>query len=212
MKKTLLTLTLLTLSLNAAELLGYKVSIDVKPTKANGKSWDISGGAPDIYVRVDGKKMALKKECRDSYRCENITFVSNKEKFYIEVYDKDIASDDLVGKGECRAGSTCTLGSATVHVSKGEATKIVLADARGDTQGLNEEVRGLLVSVASELYDKHKIDDDKLQNLDSKIKQLHLNFRTKTIPKHPINLPYLQVFTSSVISPLTQVNNYEVNT
>jgi len=174
MKKTLLTLTLLTLSLNASELLGYKVSIDVKPTKANGKSWDISGGAPDIYVRVDGKKMALKKECRNSYRCENITFVSNKEKFYIEVYDKDIASDDLVGKGECRAGATCTLGSATMHIGKGEATKIVLADARGDTQGLKEEVRGLLVSVASELYDKHKIDDDKLQNLDNKIKQLHI--------------------------------------
>ena len=174
MQKTLLTLTLLTLSLNASELLGYKASIDVKPSKANGKSWDISGGAPDIYVRIDGKKLALKKECRDSYRCENISFVSNKNKFYIEVYDKDIASDDLMGKGECRAGATCTLGTATVHISKGEATKIVLADARGDTQGLKEEMRGLLVSVAGELYNKHRIDDEKLESLNSKIKQLHI--------------------------------------
>ena len=61
-----------------------------------------------------------------------------------------------------------------MYVSKREVTKIVLADARGDTQGLKEEVRGLLVLVASELYDKHRTDDEKLENLEGKIKQLHI--------------------------------------
>lgn len=50
MKKQLFILILLTLSVNATELMSYKATIDVKALKTNGNPWDISGGAPDIYI------------------------------------------------------------------------------------------------------------------------------------------------------------------
>jgi len=32
----------------------YTITIEADATKANGKSWYISGGAPDLLIKVDG--------------------------------------------------------------------------------------------------------------------------------------------------------------
>jgi len=94
----------------------YTMKIDVASKKENGKEWDLMGGSPDIKVLVDKHSLGLPKSCRDTYRC-NLNFTSEKNEWYIEVYDIDIDSDDLIGKGDCEEGDECKLGMATVSVS-----------------------------------------------------------------------------------------------
>jgi len=95
----------------------YTITTNVEAKKANGKSWDIFGGSPDIKIVVEGKPYYSLVKCKDTYRC-TIEFVSTTDKWYIEVYDKDLQSDDLIGKGECEAGESCTLGLAKVEISE----------------------------------------------------------------------------------------------
>ena len=118
MKKKILIITtfaiLATGCSNKAEL--YSIKIDVAPKKANGKEWDLMGGSPDIKVLVDKQPLGLSKSCRDTYRC-SYNFTSKQDKWYIEIYDSDIDSDDLIGKGDCEEGEECELGMATVSVS-----------------------------------------------------------------------------------------------
>lgn len=96
----------------------YTITINVEAKKANGKSWDIFGGASDIKVVIDRRPYFSRVDCQDTYRC-TIEFASLKDKWYIEVYDRDMQSDDLIGKGkgECEAGESCTLGLAKVEIS-----------------------------------------------------------------------------------------------
>ena len=108
-------ITILTIGCSSkAEL--YSIEIDVSPTKANGDEWDLMGGSPDIKVLVDKHSLGLSPSCRDTYRC-SYNFTSKKDEWYIEIYDNDIDSDDLIGKGDCEEGEECNLGMAVVNVS-----------------------------------------------------------------------------------------------
>ena len=93
----------------------YSINIDVASQKVNGNSWDIMGGSPDIKVLIDKHPLPFLSTCRDTYRC-SLNFTSLRDKWYIEVYDMDIESDDLIGKGDCEEGEECDLGLATVLI------------------------------------------------------------------------------------------------
>lgn len=93
----------------------YTINIDVAPKKANGTEWDIMGGSPDIKVLVDKHPLYISPSCRDTYRC-SLNFTSKQDKWYIEVYDMDIDSDDLIGKGDCEEGEDCDFGLAKVRI------------------------------------------------------------------------------------------------
>ena len=79
----------------------------VKETKANGDSWDPMNGKPDLVVqlrnlsRPDSKKFQT-KEAPDTF--ENVFNVETGfrfkpgEEIEIQVLDRDVASDDLIGK------------------------------------------------------------------------------------------------------------------
>jgi len=95
----------------------YDVEINVKSTKENGKTWDISGGAPDLLLKIDGERLTMNDLCRDTYRC-TVSFVSEKSRWYFENYDRDIATNDLIGKGVCSVGQVCNLGQSTIRITK----------------------------------------------------------------------------------------------
>jgi len=95
----------------------YRVTIKVSSTKLNGKSWDSFGGAPDVMIKVGNTLLPFKKSCKDSYKC-SYEFTSNKDKWYFEIYDKDLKQHDLIGKGDCELGKKCKLGLADLNVSK----------------------------------------------------------------------------------------------
>ena len=94
----------------------YSMTIDIAGKKANGKSWDMFGGSPDIKVLIDGEAYFSVLKCQDTYRC-SIEFISTDDKWYIEVYDRDIQNDDLVAKGDCKVREECKLGLATVSIT-----------------------------------------------------------------------------------------------
>ena len=93
----------------------YTINVDVASKKANGKAWDMMGGSPDIKVLIDKHPLHLSSSCRDTYRC-SLNFTSKKDNWYIEIYDMDIDSDDLIGKGDCEEGDECNFGLATVRI------------------------------------------------------------------------------------------------
>ena len=97
----------------------YTINIDVASKKTNGNDWDIMGGSPDIKVMIDKHPLPFLPSCRDTYRC-SLNFTSLKEKWYIEVYDMDIDSDDLIGKGDCEEGEDCDFGLAKVLIDSFE--------------------------------------------------------------------------------------------
>jgi hypothetical protein len=103
----------------AADTTNYTIVIKVSSTKPNGNSWDVGGGAPDIVLEVEDTRYSTtrhsSKRCEDTYKCE-MSFSSKNSKWYLEIYDKDVKVDDLIGKGECQANNTCTLGKATVTI------------------------------------------------------------------------------------------------
>jgi len=155
MKKYLLPLMTVS-TLLVASTATYEMSVEVEATKPSGHSWDIAGGAPDIRVKIDGMELTFLERCRDTYKCTTTYFnATNKQQFYIEVYDRDAAADDLIGKGECRVGQVCKLGSSVVRVSEVKKP-LVLADARYDTKSIEKESiqmldRLLLQSVKNEV-------------------------------------------------------------
>ena len=117
MKKALMLFGILSLLFLQAEekTEAYTVEIDVRNSKSDGKPWDISGGSPDITITIDGERLKFREKCRDKYRC-SIRFFSTSDKWYFEIYDKDIMSNDLIGKGDCSADSSCTLGLAKIKI------------------------------------------------------------------------------------------------
>ncbi len=93
----------------------YIMTIQVEPSKPNGKSWDRFGGKPDIMLVVENMRYTS-VACKNTYRCE-MKFTSNAQKWYIEIYDKDLSLHDLIGNGECQLSqNTCTLGQAKVTI------------------------------------------------------------------------------------------------
>jgi len=93
----------------------YRMKIDVASKKENKQDWDIMGNAPDIQVYIDKYPMPLTERCKDTYRC-TVGFSSLKDRWYIEVYDKDLGSNDLIAKGDCEEGEECDLGLAKVLI------------------------------------------------------------------------------------------------
>ena len=116
-KKVLLWVSLLSILITGcsskADL--YNMRIDVASKKEAGRDWDIMGGSPDIKVIVDKRPLPLSPSCVDTYRC-NYSFSSVRDKWYIEVYDGDIDSDDLIGKGDCEEGEECNFGFAKILI------------------------------------------------------------------------------------------------
>jgi hypothetical protein len=148
----------------------YDVMVDVSSSKIDKMSWDISGGAPDILLRVDGVTLAFDPQCRDTYRC-TLSFTSNtQESWYLEVYDKDIASDDLVGKGNCVPNKPCSLGLATVMIT--QRRPLTLADARMDTAQLNESVSHQIDLLILQTKNSNQINPSELTRLAGSIETI----------------------------------------
>jgi len=119
MKKVILLLmVLLNLSQAKERIINtYTLSIEVEATKVNGKAWDVAGGAPDLLIKLNGTFLNFNKKCKNSYGCKlEFTFV-NETLWYFEIYDKDLVSNDLIGKGNCSVGKVCILGGATIKIS-----------------------------------------------------------------------------------------------
>jgi len=95
----------------------YDVEINAKSTKENGKTWDISGGAPDLLLKVDGESLIMSSSCRNTYRC-TVSFVSEKSRWYFEADDEDIAINDLLGKSVCSVGQVCNLGRSMIKIKR----------------------------------------------------------------------------------------------
>jgi len=120
MKKMILLLMVL-LSLGQAKeriLNTYTITLEAEATKADGKSWDISGGAPDLLIKVDGVFLDFEKTCKNSYGCSVDFTVEDETSWYFEIYDKDLASNDLVAKGNCSVGKECHFSGAKISISK----------------------------------------------------------------------------------------------
>lgn len=100
----------------ASELYEYTATIEVTPNKPNGKPWDFSGGAPDLFILVDNYS-SIKTVCRNKYKCD-IPFISRDTEWYFEIYDKDFSNHDLIGKGNCKVGNECVLDNAKITVNK----------------------------------------------------------------------------------------------
>lgn len=118
MKKIITVLLVLFMWLHAKEYTVnlYTIEIDVNATKPNGLPWDIAGGAPDILVRIDGKTLPFDAACQDHYRCSLTFMETEKRSWYFEIYDRDFATNDLIGKGECSLNSACTLSGASLRI------------------------------------------------------------------------------------------------
>ncbi len=113
MLKTLLVSALLAISVEATR---YSVVIDVPNLKANGKNWDIGGGAPDILLKIDGSFQPMFENCKNTYRCV-MEFESDSTEWYIEVYDKDKLLDDIIGRGNCSVGQTCEFDGVKMRIT-----------------------------------------------------------------------------------------------
>lgn len=80
-----------------------RVSVHVKQTKANGKKWDIGGGAPDPFVELrvfsSGRKLKSKIK-KDTYNAgyvfHNVTLQPN-DKISVKLTDADTSSHDPIG-------------------------------------------------------------------------------------------------------------------
>ena len=114
MKKMLIGLLILG-SLVQADM--YMAVINVEPSKGNGKAWDIGGGSPDILLKLNKKEVNFSKSCKNEYRCV-MEFDSTGSSWYVEVYDKDLKTDDIIGAGTCKLDESCKIGQATVIIQK----------------------------------------------------------------------------------------------
>lgn len=157
----------------------YVVDIEVDPTKPNGKSWDVAGGAPDIRLRIEGKLLPMREACRDSYRCTTSAFVTQKERVYIEVYDQDVWANDLIGKGECTIDNVCKVGAAKIFFKKVDNKAIVVSDARYELQ---MHIADAVERVSKKIRLSHTIDSKEMQSLIEDMKRLYAY--GETLSKH----------------------------
>lgn len=75
--------------------------------------------APDIRICVDnnGSNRCVAGDCSDSYFCTFIGVPIVADNFQIEVWDKDIAKDDLIGRDICGVNRVCQFGAARITVT-----------------------------------------------------------------------------------------------
>jgi len=112
--------TLLFADTNETQIYKYKVEVQASTLKPNGKSWDISGGAPDMVLTVDNEIAYSQVNCHNRYRCTFEIFSKNVS-WYFEVYDRDVVNHDIIGVGECSlAYEPCKIGKATIKVTLDE--------------------------------------------------------------------------------------------
>lgn len=81
-------------------------SVTVYSTKSNGKAWDAFNGAPDLIVQIKEKKFLgaskFTSKKQDTYSAtfnDDTIRIGVGSAIEIIVYDKDVSSDDLVGRG-----------------------------------------------------------------------------------------------------------------
>ena len=89
------------------------VKVKIDSSKTNGKKWDTGGGAPDVYIKVDGVSYRNKR-CQDAYYCS--FYISERGSVTIEVWDADMVTDDYAGETTCNTGEKCYTRSATVEI------------------------------------------------------------------------------------------------
>ncbi len=112
--------TLLFADTNETQIHKYQVEVQASTLKPNGKSWDISGGAPDMVLTVDNEIAYSQVNCRNRYRC-TFEIYSKNLSWYFEVYDRDTINHDIIGAGECSLSKEiCQVGKATIKVLRDE--------------------------------------------------------------------------------------------
>jgi hypothetical protein len=81
-------------------------SVRVSETNKDGQAWDINNGKPDLVVKIKNDSDSNVKEFTSSEKTDvfeatwdvaTIPFLKN-QKVTITVWDKDVASDDLIGR------------------------------------------------------------------------------------------------------------------
>lgn len=82
---------------------GYTISslaVQVPTAKPDGTSWDVGGGAPDLYVTVstDGTKVGMTAIVQDQFSASFADMVlvtlASTTKLDVHAYDSDVTSDD----------------------------------------------------------------------------------------------------------------------
>jgi hypothetical protein len=82
--------------------------VKVAETKADGSSWDVNGGKPDIIVTMKNltdtaQKAVVTDEKTDTFEAayeSGMVLVAEGQRLQIQVDDKDVAGNDLIGKTE----------------------------------------------------------------------------------------------------------------
>lgn len=114
MIKYFITLLLALYAINSQAKDAYVLDILVDPKKITDKDWDFNNGAPDILVSIDGIK---RFKCKNRLQCQ-VVFRSSSPNptFKVEVYDKDLQIDDLIGSEACIVNIPCKVGSSEVEI------------------------------------------------------------------------------------------------
>jgi len=77
------------------------IEVKVKPTKANGKSWDILNGAPDIMIKIYHPDLGEMDSImfKNSFEAIYVFDIENiSGEIEVEIWDRDIIEHDLIGK------------------------------------------------------------------------------------------------------------------
>jgi hypothetical protein len=104
------------------------LSVSVAPRSAGGAAWDVANGLPDlaICVTTDARRCVPEERpdrarrrglCQDTLRCQvHAPIAADARSLHIEVIDRDVARNDLVGAGDCAFGGSCRVGRAMVTI------------------------------------------------------------------------------------------------
>lgn len=94
----------------------FDVRVTVDDRKRNGSVWDIGGATvrqPD--PRIAEMTTGASIRCKDTHTCA--LRVTGRGPFYFVLTDMDLSNHDPIGEGECLAGRSCRLGSASLSMS-----------------------------------------------------------------------------------------------
>ncbi|MCK5145503.1 hypothetical protein KAR48_02040 [bacterium] len=98
-----------------------RITVQVEQTKANGRKWDGWGGAPDIQVKISSDELGTmsSSEASNTYN-STVTFDIGecRGELKIEIWDIDINTHDLIGKGRIKTNvsKSYQIGQAKVKV------------------------------------------------------------------------------------------------
>lgn len=82
--------------------------VSVFSTKADGKAWDVGGGAPDLRVKITN--LTTRESWTSSVAFDTYSFTFNRPSVRVQVGDlieitvddQDVLADDLIGRGTFR--------------------------------------------------------------------------------------------------------------